>query len=103
MRYASGIMSRWTQRWQTTSPAVLIASGRGGSPRLIWLRKIAFPCAYIVALLLTVWTSAALYFDLPVHQLRAPAALLYLILVMAAMLFFRRSHRGLMIAVAGFI
>ena len=70
---------------------------------MIWLRKIAFLCACIIALLLTVWASAALYVDLPVRRLGAPTALLYLILVMVAMLFFRRSHRGLMIAVAGFI
>jgi hypothetical protein len=69
----------------------------------MWLRKIALPCAWIVALLLTVWTSAALYFDLPIEPLRAPAALLYFILVMLALVFYRHSHRGLLIAVAGFI
>jgi len=70
---------------------------------VIWLRKIAFPCACVIALLLTVWTLGALYFDLPFPALRAPAALLYLILVTLAMLFFRHSHKGLVIAVAGFI
>lgn len=70
---------------------------------MIWLRKIGFPCACIITLLLSVWTSGALYFDLPVQALRAPAALLYLISVMVGMLFFRRNHKGLVIAVVGFI
>ena len=68
----------------------------------MWVRKLAFPCACILTLLLTVWSSAALYFDLPVQWLRAPASLLYLVLVTLAMFFFRRRHRGLMLAVAGF-
>ncbi|MFL6446964.1 MAG: DUF4105 domain-containing protein [Bryobacteraceae bacterium] len=54
-------------------------------------------------MLLSVWTSAALYFDLPLQALQAPAALLYLVLMTVAMLFFRRSHKGLLIAVAGFV
>jgi len=70
---------------------------------LKWLRTIAVSCACIIALLITAWASGALYFDLPVQQLRAPASLLYLILVMVAMWFFRRRLRGLMIAVAGFL
>jgi hypothetical protein len=70
---------------------------------VIWRRNIAFPCACIIAVLLTLWTSAALYFDLPVQWARAPAALLNLILVALAMLFFRRTYGGLLIAVAGFI
>src|ERR1700759_3493451 len=67
------------------------------------LRKIAISCACVIALLLTVWSSAALYFDLPIQGLRAAAALLYLVLAMLAVLFFHRSQRGLMIAVAGFL
>jgi hypothetical protein len=54
-------------------------------------------------LLLSAWTSGALYFDLPFAALRAPAALLYLIFVVAAILFFRRSHLGLVVAVVAFI
>ena len=66
-------------------------------------RRVAFGCACTVALLLTSWSSAALYLDLPAERLRAPASLLYLALVIAAMFFFRRRYRGLMVAVAGFI
>jgi hypothetical protein len=69
----------------------------------VWLRRIAFSSACLVALLLTGWTSAALYFDFPVERLRAPTALLYLISVTVAMVFVRRNHTGLMIAVAGFV
>ena len=56
----------------------------------------------IVALLLTVWAAAALYFDSPFPPLRAPAAVVYLIVVLAALLFLRRGHVGLVVAFAGF-
>jgi hypothetical protein len=56
----------------------------------------------IVALLLTVWAAAALYFDSPFPALRAPAAVLYLIVVLAALLFFRRGPVGPVVAYAAF-
>jgi len=58
--------------------------------------------AIIIALTLTVWTAAALYFDSPFPPLRAPAAVVYLIVVLAALLFLRRGHLGLVVAFAGF-
>lgn len=39
-----------------------------------WVRRIAFAFATIVALLVTVWAAAALFFDLPVPALRTPGA-----------------------------
>jgi hypothetical protein len=44
----------------------------------------------------------AIYFDSPLASLRAPAALSYLVAILAAMLFLRRSHKGLILSFAGF-
>ena len=68
-----------------------------------WLRRILFALAFIVALLVTLWAVGALYFDSPFPALRAPAAIVYLIVVLGAMLFLRRNHLGLVVAFAGFI
>ena len=56
----------------------------------------------IIAVLLTAWVAAALYFDSPFPLLRAPAAVLYLIVVLAALWFLRRGSMGLAVAFAGF-
>jgi hypothetical protein len=66
------------------------------------LRRIASALAIIIALLLTIWAAAALYFDLPFSSLRIPAAILYLIGILAALCFVRRDHLGLVVAFAGF-
>ena len=68
-----------------------------------WLYRIFFGLAVVVALLLTFWTAGALLFDSPFPVLRAPAAIVYLIVVLAAMLFLRRRHLGLLVAYAGFV
>lgn len=68
-----------------------------------WLRRILFVLALIVALLLTLWTVGAIYFDSPFPALRAPLAVLYLIVVLAVLIFFRHGYRGILIACAGFI
>ncbi len=70
---------------------------------MLWLRRIAFGLAIVIALLLTVWAAAALYFDSPFPPLRIPAAALYLIVVLAALWFLRRKHVGLAVAFAGFV
>jgi hypothetical protein len=70
---------------------------------VLWLRRIAFALAIIVALLFTVWAAAALYFDSPFPLLRTPAAMLYLIVVLATLRFFRRGRMGLVVAFAGFM
>lgn len=69
---------------------------------MLWLRRIAFVLAIIIVPLLTVWAAAAIYFDSPFPPLRTPAALLYLIVVLAALWFLRRSHMGLAVAFGGF-
>ena len=53
---------------------------------MLWLRRIAFAIAIVIAVIATVWSAAALYFDSPFPLLRAPAAVLYLIVVLVACL-----------------
>jgi len=69
---------------------------------LSWPRRILFAIAILIALLLTVWAAAALYFDSPFPALRTAAAVLYLIVVLAAMLFLWRGVKGLLVAYIGF-
>ena len=69
---------------------------------MLWLRRIVFGFAIFVALLLTCWSAAALFFDSPFPALRAPAAVVYLLVVLAALIFLRRAHLGLVFAFAGF-
>src|SRR6516225_9456985 len=71
-------------------------------PRLLWLRRIVFAVALIVALVLTIWSAAALFFDSPFPALRTPAAIAYLIVIVAAVFLLRRNHLGIIVAFAGF-
>jgi hypothetical protein len=70
---------------------------------LFWLRRIVFAIALIVAVVLTLWSAAALFFDSPYPALRTPAAILYLIVILAALLLLRRNHVGLIVAFCGFV
>jgi hypothetical protein len=56
----------------------------------------------VVAILLTAWSAAALYFDSPYPALRTPLALVYLLVILAAMVLLRRRYAGLILAFAGF-
>jgi hypothetical protein len=69
---------------------------------LLWLRRIVFALAVFIALLLTLWSAAALYFDSPIPAMRAPAALIYLVVILAAVVILRRSHFGIVVAFIGF-
>jgi hypothetical protein len=51
---------------------------------------------------LNLWAAAAISFDSPLASLQVPVAVLYLISILAALLFLRRSHKGLILAFAGF-
>ncbi len=67
-----------------------------------FLRKVLLALLIFVGFLLTIWAAAALYFDSPIAPLRTPAAILYLVVILGALLFLRRGHFGLVIAFAGF-
>jgi Domain of unknown function (DUF4105) len=70
---------------------------------LLWLRRIVFGFVIFIAILLTIWSAAAIFFDSPFPALRAPGAIVYLVAVLAAMIFVRRYHAGTLIALAGFL
>jgi Domain of unknown function (DUF4105) len=80
----------------------MIKTLSGKDTRVLWLRRIAFGLAIVVALLFTMWAAAALYFDSPFPSLRTPAAVLYLIVMLAPMRFLRGGRMGLVVAFAGF-
>ena len=67
-----------------------------------WLRRTGWVLATIVAVVLSIWAAAAIYFDSPLGHLRPVAAIVYLIVVLGAMALFRRHGRGLLVAVGGF-
>jgi hypothetical protein len=69
---------------------------------LIWLRRILFALAVLIGLTLAAWAAAAIYFDSPLGSFQTPAAVLYLILVLGALIFLRRSYKGVLVAFAGF-
>ncbi len=71
------------------------------SSRARWPGTVAGVLATVIVFVLTAWAAAALYFDLPFPAWRVPAAIVYLIAVMAAMILLRRGPRGLLVALAG--
>ncbi len=70
--------------------------------RVLWLRRTAFALTMVAALLCTLWAGAALYFDSPFPSLRAPAAVLYLILLLVALWFLRGGRKWFMVAFGAF-
>jgi len=69
-----------------------------------WLRRAGVGFAVLIAIALTLWAAAALYFDLPSASLRKPVVAIYLVAVSFPPLFFR-GHRffALLAAVVGFV
>ena len=65
---------------------------------MLWLPRIVFAVALIVALVLTVWSAAALFFDSPFPSLRTPAAIAYLIVTLAAVFLLRLNHLSIIVA-----
>ncbi len=57
------------------------------------LRNVSFAILVVVAFLLTLWATAALYFDFQIASLRVPLAVLYLFLVLGAF-FLLHHHPG---------
>jgi hypothetical protein len=63
---------------------------------------MSLPLEIIIALLLTLWAAAALFFDAPHPALQKLAACLYLLGVMPALFFLRHGYAGFFVAFAGF-
>lgn len=70
---------------------------------VLWLRRIALGIATVVALLLTMWATAAIYFDSPFSGLRTALAVGYLTLALLFLFLPRKSHKGLLVAFVGFV
>lgn len=70
--------------------------------RVRWLRKLVLVLLTIIAVLVTVWATAALYFDSPYPAVRPVLAIAYLVVVAGALLLLRHGYAGLVIAFAGF-
>ncbi len=57
----------------------------------------------VVALLLTVWATAAIYFDSPFSELRTAAAIGYFVLALLSLFVLRKGRKGLLITFLGFL
>ena len=67
------------------------------------VRKIGLVLAILVAIGVTGWAAAAIYFDSPLGSLRPVVAVLYLVAVLAAIVFLRPAYQGALVALAGFV
>lgn len=57
--------------------------------------------AFLLAIVVTLWATAALYFDLPLVSLRLAAAILYLILILGLLLYVK-GGRGIVLSLVAF-
>lgn len=57
------------------------------------IRFVAWVLAWIVAMVCAAWATGALYFDFPIASLRQPAAIAFILILLAAMIFVRRQRR----------
>ena len=67
------------------------------------VRKIGLVLAILVAIGVTGWAAAAIYFDSPLGSLRPVVAVLYLVAMLAAIVFLRPAYQGALVALAGFV
>ena len=69
---------------------------------MLWLRRALVLIAYLVAVLVTLWAAAAIFFDSPITVLRLPVASVYLLVMLAALFLLRSYHAGIVVALVGF-
>jgi hypothetical protein len=67
------------------------------------LAVLARILALFFVAVVTLWATAALYFDLPLASLRVPAAVIYLILVLGLLIFFKARWLGIVLGLATFV
>src|SRR3954454_11172677 len=58
---------------------------------MIVVRFIAWTFLWLIAFVCVVWAIGALYFDFPLATLRGPVAILFSVLVFAAIIFIRKN------------
>src|SRR4030095_16179353 len=66
------------------------------------LRFIGRALIWVGLVLVTMWASAALYFDFPIHGLRLPLSAIFAIVIVAAVRMTHGNRKGKLICVAGF-
>jgi hypothetical protein len=67
-----------------------------------FLRRMLMIAAWLGVLLLSAWCVMALYFDLPFPHLRIPAAIIYVLFLVAVILFVPENGTRLAICLGGF-
>jgi hypothetical protein len=67
------------------------------------MRRIGLALAIPIAIGVSGWAAAAIYFDSPLGSLRPVVAVLYLVAVLAAIAFLRHAYQGMLVALAGFV
>lgn len=72
------------------------------STAVVWARRLGLAALWLVLTGVSLWAAGALWFDLPFAGLRAPAAILYLVIMLAAAIFLRTMLAAEIVA-AGFI
>ena len=65
-------------------------------------RRVGIGLAWLFVILLSVWASAALYFDVPVAWLRIPAAATYLLITLGFIFLIRRSRLRIIACLVSF-
>ena len=74
---------------------------------MVWwrrcLRMLGIGLSILLLSLLTIWATAALYFDLPVAWLRLPLALVYVLGMIASVVLLRTRWAATLIVGAGFL
>ena len=68
-----------------------------------FLKFLAWSFGWIIALLCVLWAFGALDFDFPVASLRLPAAVAFIVILIAALIFVSGQGRKLMAVLAIFL
>jgi hypothetical protein len=67
------------------------------------LRFVGIALLWFCLLLVTLWSTAALYFDVPNHRLRLPLAVLYIACIIVALVVVRTPHLRKSVCLIGFV
>src|SRR6185369_6006021 len=67
------------------------------------LRFVGLALLWFCLLLVTLWSTAALYFDVPNHRLRLPLAVLYIACIIVALVVVRTPHLRKSVCLIGFV
>jgi hypothetical protein len=71
--------------------------------KLRFIRWLLIAFGWVVLFFLTLWAAAALYFDLPLPALRAPAAAIFAAVMLLMVVFIKPRWRAAVVVASGFI